>query len=207
MLRFFNTARLMSRSISHQLKETSSSCKIILYFWEPYPNKVFGLRNKPLLGYFSGGDTGHISMEINYSNGTKTYISIWPKEIEEHVIGGEDRIVIKPVNNSESLEDDIKLEKGRQPQQKIIEIDKNTEIKLKKATQKLENEFKKDFRERIRWSLTNNCATFISNLLYESGIIYFKQSVVSTPYYVFKMADEVEKAIYLERIKTPSYKD
>lgn len=208
MLSFFKTARFISNSVSHQSKKLPLSGNIILYFWEPYPNRVFGLNNKPLLGYFSGGDTGHISMKINYANGDKSYISIWPNEIEETDVQGRDeRIVIKPISNTISLQNDIKTERGREPHEKIIEINEKIEERLRQSVEKLENELKKDPRERIRWSLTNNCATFIENILHESGIIHFKQHLISTPRYIFNIADKFEQEIYLKNYKSPSYKD
>lgn len=206
MLRFFRTARNLSNYTASTIASNAMG-KITLYYWEPYPDRILGLRNKPLLGHLSGGDAGHISMEIQYSNGKKSYLSVWPKEIEEHIQGQDNRIVIKPANNSDSLEEDIETERGRIPLSKIIEINSDTEKKIKIAMKKLEDEFSKDPRERIQWSLTNNCATFISNVLYESGIISTKQILASTPHYVFHMADKAEQEIYLQNYKTPSYFD
>jgi hypothetical protein len=207
VFKFFRFARSFSTANTCRNQKLTPSGKVSLYFWEPYPGTIFGLRNKPMFGFFSGGDTGHISMGIDYSDGRKHYISIWPKEIQEHVQGHDSYIVIKPINNSESLDEDIVLERGRSPKTKVINVDKHTEIKLEQATQKIINECNKDFRDRVQWSLTSNCATFISDILCKAGIIHTKQNVVSTPHYVFTMVDEVEQEIYLENIKKPSYKD
>lgn len=204
MFKFFKSARGLAAYLSTD-SAVKPPGKVILYYWEPYPNKVFGMRNKPLFGHFSGGDTGHISMEVQYSNGTKFYLSVWPKEIIEHISGLDDRKVIKPVNNSDCLEDDIRSERGRIPTLKIIEIDAETESKIEALIGNLQEEFKKDFDKRPEWSLINNCATFVSGILYESGVIRRKQLLISTPKYVFDSADRHEQQIDLENDKTPSY--
>lgn len=206
MLRFFRTARNIS-NYAGQTRSTHTTGKIILYYWEPYPDKIFGLRNKPLLGHLSGGNAGHISMEIQYSSGKKAYLSVWPKEMEEHIQGKDNCVVIKPVNNSNSLEKDIETEQGKLPLSKTIGIDLETEKKLETTMKKLDEEFNKDPRERLQWSLINNCATFVSNALYESGIISTKQLLATTPHYVFYMTDKAEQKMYWQNYKTASYFD
>ena len=206
MLRFFKTSRSLSNSVLHRSNEILTNGNIILYFWEPYPHTVLGLRNKPLFGRLSGGAAGHLSMKINYSNGEGFYVSIWASSFQDNSTNSQITF-IEPIVNAKNLEKDIEAEDGRKPKEKIIELNEGNENKLRVSIEKLKVELSKDPRTRAQWSAFNNCSTFIENILYEINIIHTKQYVISTPLHVFNMAEKFEQDIYLHNCKMPSYKD
>lgn len=199
---FKSSHRLLSTLATQKANEAG---QVILYFWEPYPKAFLGLRNKPLFGRLSGGNTGHLSMQVNYSDNSQDYISVWPQPRTLNMPGIVDEI--KPIINSGSLALDIKAESDKQPLVKSLPIDKNAEEVLKKHIAILHAEFKKDPEERAEWAITRNCATFIAEILYDSGIIPNKPTLITTPSSVYHMVDPLEQKAYLENYQRPSFKD
>lgn len=198
---FQSSRRFLSTLATQKAHEVG---QVILYCWEPYPKTFLGLRNKPLFGRLSGGNTGHLAMQINYSDGTQSYISIWPEIHEDNHEGGID---IKPIVNSKSLATDIAAEGNRKPMSKPILVDKTTEEILKKLTRELFDELNKEIEQREQWSFTRNCATFIAEILYKSGLIANKPTFIATPSAVYQMVDQLEQQAYLENYRRPSFKD
>lgn len=208
MLSFFKPVirPLFGSNLRRNIAESRSGGEVTLHFWEPFPEKILGINNKPAFGRLSGGNTGHISLSVAYSDGKSAYVSIWPDEFIENISGRDKPIIREPIISSVSLEKDIEAENNRQPRSRTMPVSDVMEQRLKQAIEKLREELSRRPEDRREWTVRKNCAYFIDSLLQDCGLIHRQQSFIPTPRYVFEAFDPVEQAIALELDKTPNYK-